>query len=395
MASRHLTTERLVLTLATVVVVSVLAAAAWSVAVPSATATPRPTVDADVATQYDAIDGVEATQTTTITRNGSVSSRTVYDATLRPGTGKQRLEVRSSTAERYDLRVSNGSTLWLYDRDRGNATRISLSGASYDQGARLERLLARLNMTDTDTRPRTVEPLPVVPHGGRQPADAAVASGTRMGVSYRGTETVDGREAYVVHVSPENGSAAYEQTLWLDSERFFPLKQRTEWTANGRSTVVTTTYENVSYDTGVGDDAFVPDFPANTTVTAPETPETRTYRTVDALEADTDVRVPAVDLPPSFELAYATQTRGRIHGVGLSYVNRTSRITVAKYNFTYRAPEGDEQVTIDGRTASLSRGLTSSLSWNCGEYRYTIRGQGVAADRLVAIGQSVGCPASG
>lgn len=395
MASRLLTTERLVLTLATVVVVSVLAAAAWSVAVPSATATPRPTVDGDVATQYDAIDGVAATRTTTITRNGSISSRTVYDATLRPGTGKQRLEVVSSTAARYDLRVSNGSTLWLYDASHGNATRLSLSGASHDRGARLERLLARLNMTAADTRPRTVDPLPVVPHGGHRPAAVANASGT-LGVSYSGTETVDGREAYVVHIAPENGTAAYEQTLWIDAERFFPLQQRTEWMTDGRRTVVTTTYTDVRYDTGAGDAAFVPDFPANTTVTAPETPEQQTYRTIDALEDDTDVRVPAVDLPPSFELAYATQTRGRIHGVGLQYVNRTSRLTVAKYNRTY-VPESEtvERVTVDGRTAYLSRGLTSSLSWNCGEYRYTIRGQGVSADRLVAIGQSVGCPASG
>lgn len=397
MVTRHLTSERLVLTVAAVVVVAVLAVATWSVAFTSTSTADQPQVDADVQQRYEAIDGVNATQTTTITRNGTVTSRTAYDASLRPGTGKKRLAVVNSTEQRYDLRVSNGSALWLYDRSRANATRISLSGVESDRGARLQRLFARLNMSTASDPTSTpgVEPLPVVPQGERQPADIAATSPESMSVSYRGTETVDGRTAYVIHVAPENGTAAYEQTVWVDAERFFPVKKRTAWTTDGERTVVTTTYSNVSYDTGVSDDVFTPEFPANTTVRVPETPETQTFESVSALKRETDIRVPEPDIPPGYELTYATLTRGRVHGVGLRYVNRTSRITVAKYNFTYSPGEGDAEATVDGQPAELRRGPTSSVSWSCERYRYTVRGEGVSAERLIAIGQSVGCPGSG
>jgi outer membrane lipoprotein-sorting protein len=397
MVTRHLTAERLVLTIATVVVVSVLAVATWSLAFTSTGTADQPQIDADVQQRYEAIDGVTATQTTTITRNGTVASRTTYEATVQPGTQRKRLAVVNSTARRYDLRVSNGSTLWLYDQDRASATRISLSGTESDRGERLGRLFARLNMsTAADAaNPQPVEPLPVVPQSERRPADVSAAASGSLTVSYEGTETVDGREAYVVHVAPANDTAAYEQTIWVDTQRFFPVKKRTAWTTDGERTVVTTTYTNVSYDTGVSEDAFVPEFPDNTTVTVPETPETQTYESVSALRADTDIRVPSPDIPPGYELTYATQTRGQIHSVGLRYVNRTSLITVAKYDrlADESGQNTSDAVTIDGRPAQVSRDLTASVSWNCADYRYTIRGEGVSADQLIAIGQSVGCPA--
>jgi outer membrane lipoprotein-sorting protein len=392
MVTRHLTSERLVLTIATVVVVGVLAVATWSLAFTSTGTADQPQVDADIQQRYASIDGVNATQTTTITRNGTVESRTTYDATLQPGTERKRLAVVNSTAQRYDLRVSNGSTLWLYDQRRTNATRISLSGTDSDRGERLQRLFTKLNMsTATETTdPQSVEPLPVVPRGEGQLTEPTAA----MTVSYRGTESVDGRETYVIHVAPENDTAAYGQTIWVDAERFFPVKKRTAWTTNGEHTVVTTTHTNVSYDTGVSEDVFTPDFPDDTTVTVPETPEMRTFESVSALEAEAEMQVPEPDIPPGYELTYATQTRGQIRGVGLRYANRTSLLTVAKYNYTYSPSDGGEQVTIDGRQAQLTRGPTSSLSWSCESYRYTVRGEGVSADRLITVGQSVGCPAA-
>lgn len=398
MDTRHLTAEQIVLIVAAVVVVSVLAVATWSVASTSASTADRPEFDTDVEQRYESIDGIEARQTTTITRNGTVASQTTYVATLRPGTGKKRLEVVDSTAERYDLRVSNGSTLWLYDRSSAEATRLSLSGTEPSQGPRLQRLFSRLNMSTANdtTASRSVEPLPVVPQGEQRPAELASESAAQMGVSYRGTETVQGHETYVLHVAPENGTAAYEQTLWVDTEQFFPVKKRTAWTAEGERTVVTTTYANISYEPGVSDDVFTPDFTANTTVTVPETPETLTYRSVSALEADTEIRVPDPDIPPSFELTYATQTENGINGVGLRYVNQTSRIMIAKYDRPDLGTGGSdtETVTIDGQPAQVSRDLTASVSWSCESYRYTVRGDGVSAEQLIAIGQSVGCPAS-
>ncbi|MFU1780989.1 LolA family protein [Haloarcula japonica] len=391
MVTRHLTSERLVLTIATVVVVGVLAVATWSLAFASTGTADQPQIDADVQQRYQSIDGVNATQTTTITRNGTVASRTTYDAALRPGTQKKRLAVVNSTVERYDHRVSNGSMLWLYDQHRTNATRISLSRTDSDQGERLQRLLSNINMetaTDTTTDSPSVEPLPVVPRGEQRPT---VSAGS-MTVSYRGTESIDGREAYVIHVAPKDGTAAYEQTIWVDTERFFPVKKRTAWTADGERTVVTTTHTNVTYDTGVSEDVFTPNFPDNTTVRVPETPDQQTYESVGALEADTEVQVPEPDIPPGYELTYATQTRGQVHSVGLRYMNRTSLITVGKYDRPTDGDNASEALTIDGQPAQVSHGLTTSVSWSCERYRYKVRGRGVSADRLVTVGQSIGCP---
>lgn len=390
MVARHLTSERLVLTIATVVIVGVLAVVTWSFAFTGTGTADRPQIDADVQQRYGSIDGVNATRTTTITRNGTVASQTTYEATLRPGTEKKRLAVTNSTTQRYDLRVSNGSMLWLYDQRRGNATRISLSGVKPDRGERLQRLLATLNTSTETTDSRPVEPLPVVPRAERHPAEPTAA----MAVSYRGTESVDGREAYVIHVAPKNDTAAYEQTVWVDTERFFPVKKRTAWTTDGEHTVVTTTYTNVSYDTSLSEDVFTPDFPDGTSVTVPETPDTVTYESVSALETETEIRVPEPDIPPGYDLTYATQTRGQIRGVGLRYANRTGLITVAKYNYTYSLSDDDEQVTVDGRQAQLTRGPTSSVSWSCESYRYTVRGEGVSADRLITVGRSIGCSAA-
>ena len=49
--------------------------------------------------------------------------------------------------------------------------------------------------------------------------------------------------------------------------------------------------------------------------------------------------------------------------------------------------------TLDGRPATVEHGPTTSLSWNCDGYGYTVRGTGVETDRLLEIGRSVGCRA--
>ncbi|WP_225333189.1 LolA family protein [Halomicrobium urmianum] len=376
----------------TLVVASGLAGTAWLVAA-DGDAPARPAVDADVAAQYDSIDGVAANRTTVIERNGTVAGETTYAVRLRPGTGERRLVLRSGP-HRYDRRVSNGSVRWLYDADEGTAIVIPDGGVPEQtvRGERTERLFARLNASAGDESARPpVEPLPVVPESG---GAGSVPARTDLGVSYAGTEAVDGRPAHVLRITPREGvDVDYEQTLWLDAERFFPLRQRTAWTDDGERTVLTTTYADVRFDPGLSDDAFEPAAPENATVRHLETPETRTFRRVDDLRAATNVSVPAPDLPPSYALTYATATEGRVSGVSLRYANETSWIGVAKYDYTYRNRNDGERVRIGDRNGTLVRGTTHSLSWQCDAYRYTVRGRGVPPSLLVEVGRSVGCPA--
>ena len=400
MASTRPSTERAVLLLATLVALGGIAGSIWAAS--PASAPDGPLVESDVADRYESIEGIAGTRTTTLERNGTVTSSRTYAVEMRPGTGEERLSLVDGRG-RYDLRLSNGSVLWLYDRSAANVTRFTLGDADSDRtrGERIERLFARLNSTTVDgetpaERP-TVEPLPVVPQSAASQADATRSAGTPLDVSYGGTATVDDRAVHVVRLTPVNDTAApnYEQTLWIDTEHYFPLKQRTAWTRDGERTVQTTTYANVTFDPGLDDATFTPDFPANATVRSPETPETTAYRDVSDLREATNVQVPDPSVPPTYELTYVTRTDGRVRGVGLRYVNRTSVLTVAKYNFTYPAEAGDEQVSIDGRTGELTRGRRTTLSWNCDSYRYTVRGTGLSRDAVVAVGKSVGCPDAG
>jgi outer membrane lipoprotein-sorting protein len=310
-----------------------------------------------------------------------------------PGTERRRVELVEGSDGRYDLTVSNGSTLWLYDRDRATVKRIPLSGRTgTSRGERIEQLFASLNVTTRDgpTAVRagpTVSPLPVVPRaGGPTPAPGGVAR-----VGYDGTATVDGREAYVLSVSAGTGAGAYRQTLWIDTEWFYPLQKRTEWTDDGERVSVRTTVRNVTFDPDHPEAVFGFDPPESASVEAVGTPRTTTYGSVGTLQDETSIAVPEPNVPASFGLTYASQTEGQVRGVGLRYTNETSRLTVAKYNRTV-GTDGDRQVRIAGREAQLTLGSPLSLSWTCGEFRYTVRGERVSVDRLVGVGRSVGCP---
>lgn len=392
-------TERSVLAVAALVVVAGVGASAWVATSASDEAGPR--IHADVDERYEAVDAVSGTRTTTIERNGTVESERTYSVRVRPGTGAKRISLVSGTERKYETEVSNGSVLWLYDRDANDVTRLPLTGVPDDasRADRIERLFAALAVTGTDGEtpadPPTVEPLPVVPASGVDGSAAGARSAT-FDVSYEGTETVAGREAHVLRVAPAAEAAdGFEQTLWVDAEQFYPLERRTAWTADGERTVVTTTYEEVTFDPALDDDVFRPDVPENATLRTPDTPETTTYRSVEALRGATDVSVPDPDVPPTMALTYATRTTGDVSGVGLRYANDTSLVTLAKYDFTFAAEPGDERVTVDGHTAELTRGATVTLSWNCESYRYTVRGRGVSTGTVVDVARSVGCPGAG
>jgi outer membrane lipoprotein-sorting protein len=346
-------------------------------------------VGLDAGERYAELDAVGAT-VVTVRERGGETSRTVAEVLRRPGTDRRRVDVVESTDRRYDLTVADGSTLWLYDSDRAVGKRIPLSGPPPDptRGERVERLFARLNVTagagPTTVRAPTVSPLPVVPGAGGAPEPSA----GRYRLTYDGTGSVDGRRAYVLSLTA--GGGEYRQTLWVDTEWFYPLKTYTEWTADGQRVSLQTTYRNVTFDPDLPAGAFRFDPPASASVEAVDTPRTKAYDSVARLRADAEMSVPDPEVPPSLALTYASETTGRIRGVGLRYVNETARLTVAKYNRTVET-DGDRQVTVAGRPAQLSLGSPLSLSWNCETYRFTVRGEGVSTDRLVAVGRSVGC----
>jgi outer membrane lipoprotein-sorting protein len=372
---------------------SVAAVVAVVVAFGAPAAPSSAAIGADAGDAYGAIEGVDATRITTVERGGDVH-RTVASVALQPGTDNRRIEVLEATDRLHEVVVENDTTVWLYDRDADEVSRFPSSGsvAGPTFGDRVEHLFDRLSVTRADDSETVdgVSPLPVVPEGAGRPTATTTDAGA-LRLSYEGTADVDGRETHVLALTTPGGDAgAFEQTIWVDATRFFPLKRHTSWVADGERTTVTTVYENATFDPGLDADTFTYEPPANATVETLETPERTAYATLDRLRSATDVSVPSPDVPASLRLAVATETTGEVHGVGLRYVNETAVVSVAKYNRTFPA-RGDRQVTVAGREAAVTLGTTTSVSWNCGEYRYTVRGEGVDAAALVAVAQSVGC----
>jgi outer membrane lipoprotein-sorting protein len=344
-------------------------------------------VGADAADEFAAVDGVTATRVTVVER-GSTTHRAVADVAFRPGTDYRRVALRDTDDRRHELLVANSTTMTLYDRDSREATQFALAPDTEPTvGERVERLFARLQLTREDAPASApvagVSPLSVVPHGETRPSTVT----GELTVRYEGKTTVAGRTAYALELTAREG--AFAQRIWVDADHFFVLKQSTTWTDGGERVTVETTYEDVS--TGaIPDDTFRFGPPANATVERLDTPERSVYESATRLRAAVDVSVPRPDVPASFRLTAATETDGEIRGVGLRYANDTATVTVAKYNRTF-PPRGTKVVTVADRDAGVRVGPTTSVSWNCDDYRYTVRGTGVSVDTLVAIAQSVGC----
>ena len=293
----------------------------------------------DVSARLTELDGLTATREV-VRERGNETTRSVEDVTLDFEIGGIRARTLSGPGN-VDVRVSNGSALWLYDRDAGTVTQLQVTEpATANRLDRLERLVERVagtvgRGTQTPTSSIGASPLPVVPAGNRGGSTTApAAAGGNYTVSSPETTAVDGREAVVVKLAqPDRISepvANYTQTLWLDTEWYYPLKQRTSWRQGGQRHVVTTTYRNVTFNPSVATEAFVFEPPAAATVKVAETPEQQTYESVAALRADANLTVPNPAIPDEFVLTRATRTTGRVTSIGLRYVNASSVLTVAK-----------------------------------------------------------------
>lgn len=355
----------------------------------------------NVSARLTDLEGLTATREV-VRERGNETTRSVEDVILDFERGGIRARTLSGPGS-VDVRVSNGSVLWLYDRDEQTVTQLQLSTpATANRLARLERFVDRVAVrvgrgTQTPTEGVGISPLPVVPAGNRggSTTEPAAKGGTYT-VSSPETTTVNGREAVVVRLAqPDRISepvANYTQTLWLDTEWYYPLKQRTSWRQGGRRHVVTTTYRNVTFNPGVGASAFVFDPPAAATVEVPETPDQQTYETVAALRAEANLTVPDPAVPDEFVLTRATRTTGRVTSIGLRYVNASSVLTVAKLSPSIEPRTDGETVVIGGQQATYRNlGPRRVISWSCDGILYKVGGSGVSRDRLVSVANSVAC----
>lgn len=374
---------------------------------PSGSQETAPPVGHNASERIAALDGINATIETTIERAGE-TDRMVQEISMRPGTGEMRAETIAGNGS--TLFVSNGSVLWMYDREANEVSRLTaggFGGMADQQGERIERLFTRLNISRSAVdesqhlAPTSgIAPLPVVPAGQDAGTASPAAADADFGVRYNGTDTVDGREVYVLTLStptdaPGNTLGNYTQTMAVDSEWFLPLQTHTEWTLNGERVEVTSTYRNVTVNPGLDDALFEFEPPADATVDDIGNLDVRQYESVAALRANASVSVPDPAVPPSFELDAARSTSGQFRSLSLQYSNATAQVVISKSNVTNATAgqESDgERVSIDGREGTYRQiGSSALVSWSCQEYRYSVTGTGVSKALLVEVAESVAC----
>jgi len=304
-----------------------------------------------------------------------------------------RIEVIESieTDERSDVTIVNGSTMWRYFQDEQRAVRVESERALSDatqvfQGQTRELL-------------------------------------NRYQANYVGTERVEDRSAHVVELTPPDdttialsldvqaGETDYEfeleeaseeqwyvtqETLWIDTETAYPIKQRIEWTDQEGDVVASNirTYHELTVGAEINEEeAFEFEPPKRVDVTGVTLPETQTYPTVAAATDAVGFSLPEPELPSGYELKRATvQTLDDDQGVLFTYARESRTITIHASERSVRG-EGDRIVetdvggvdgtllTIDGRT---------SLAWRCNDLSYRVSGL-PDVDVLAGIADSVGC----
>jgi outer membrane lipoprotein-sorting protein len=393
---------------------------------PADAALVTPDLGTDAADRLDSLDSISARTTTQITGfdfNGTGGEndtyRTVQRVRYRFETGEQRLEILTATESPSpvgtDLIVANGTTTWVYDRDANNVTilRVDTTERFDRRGERTEQLFARLNQTRTtpDDEPVSVPSPGLSPVTGLGPPGQAGAPSpttepNRYGVSFGGVETVDGRPAYVLEIDATDtgGNAStnlrnYSQTMWLDAEYFFPLKQRSQFDSGNDTITSVTTYTNVSINPEFDDDIFEFEPPANATVSTMDNSLGQSYENRSAIEATAPVPVPDPSVPRDFDLAQGqTSSSEFADRVSLVYTNETSelRVTVYDFNQSFGGNESSnttgETVDLGDQTGTYTRaGLSQSVSWSCNGLEYSVSGTAVSKSLLVEVARSIEC----
>lgn len=348
-----------------------------------------------------ALDGFAAVRETTVRMGGDNTTGTVQRVVARPGTGKYRAEAVGGTTSGYDLTVSNGTTLWLYDRENETVRRVSIDNGGNNTGVVLsgqyvERVMDAA-FDDSNETTSGISALPMVSSGAREPQSGELptnGSSLRLNASYLGTEETNGRQTYVFELTQSDSGQIenYSARIWVDAEWFVGLRQRTNFTFDGTRYVSETEFRNVTFDPDLGDVSFRFEPPADANVTTVSGPSYTQYESRDALASNASLSVPDPDLPGEFEFDQGALTEGQGRSVTLQYTNGSASMSVTVRNSTDAAASEGTDVRIGETTGRLDTfGATSLVSWQCEDRSYTVIGSNVGNETVVDVAESIGC----
>lgn len=343
------------------------------------------------------VDAVAANATMEMVIENESTAFTM-DFVERAGTGEFRATMRpESTGDRL-LLVSNGTAAWVHNQSSDVVTELRLHDQSAQWNQSVETISAMFDSLKASSSDDAVSisTLPSVPGGGGGAVGAAGAASMpaagNVSLTYEGTETVADREAHVVALTPATNESLIENgSIWYDTERYYPIRANYDMAVAGQDVSVTLTYENVTYDPDVADEAFTYEPPENATIESSQS--IATAQTRAALVGETGLSVPDPDLPSGYRFAQGTTTTvDGDRALTMQYATRTDALAISK------GPPTDDGSLAEGETVAVASnegtyvadGEQASLTWRCDGFEYSVSGS-LSKSGLRSVAASIAC----
>ncbi|RYJ08257.1 DUF4367 domain-containing protein [Halogeometricum borinquense] len=335
---------------------------------------------------YQALQSYHGVLRRTSPSDKSASQPVTKEVWVRPHQGEARIKTLNPDRAAGNLVVVNQSVSWRYNAVHDIATK-------------------RVADTNTSSLPSTVS------------GEIATNTTERYNFTYDGTTTVSGHDTYKVALTPKNGTKnaglVTNETLWLDTQHWFPIKRQVVLSPFNQTTVSTRTFTEITFNTQVSDQRFTFNPPANTTIRTPTQNQTSStssntsdvhvtlhqYNSTSAAQSHVNFTISKPTwLPDGFTLDHVTVvTHDNVSSTGLLYTNETG--THIKINqrpratdkFTHKSPPGTS-VTVNGhRGTYVSMSRISMVRWNCSDSHYQVSSS-LDKQTLLKIGNATTCP---
>jgi outer membrane lipoprotein-sorting protein len=349
----------------------------------------------EIANTYESLDAYSATYVVTSSNGTGEQRRIEGEVIFRPGTDEGYQTVQSTNQPGEQLIVSNGTVAWTYNKTANEVVR-SQSQQEDNRRRQIRRLVNRINRDESEQT--GVPALPIVPLAPGTGAGSGQASDDSINVSttatYEGTETVGGREAHVLALESDAGTETGRWTYYLDTEWYVLLRSTTNVTVDGEQRNTAFRLHNITFNPEVSEDRFEFTPPENATVIDSSDRGLRRYERRERLAADTDLQVPAPDVPEGFEFEGAQRFVGNLtESITLEYASDVATLTVSRQNTTFEGPlgENEEEIAVGDRTGTYREFPgQKQVRWQCAETTQFVTAP-LSRETLVDIAESVDC----
>ena len=319
-------------------------------------------IAAKMEAKQESIEDFSATMVMTLSFAGKTENTQMLMMTKQPD--KSRFEYIEPAELAGMVMVTNGSTMWRYDPAKNLVTKMELREAEcgpFDMDY-TEIIRSLLNETD---------------------------------ISYEGTESVNGRSAYVLNITPRDETGLVQDITniraWVDCENWMLLGM--EMYDPDGNLAVKSEYRDITFNTGIPDSEFIFEV-SEDAVVVEESFEDRMPREMTLEEARNhlsfDLKIPLY-LPDGCEFDHAV-VFGK-NRVSLMYTNGSELLHISEWvsdAVDHIEPEisDPEVVKINGTDGEFGSVFgTNTLRWSAGGIEYSLSGT-ITKEELLRVAES-------